>query len=247
MTSTPLTMMIVHSKAYNMRIIDTIESASEICCNVVSGCGVLSELNVDIIDKGDSATIKYKGVIDINNAFIKFYGSVSSGANMFTSIARKLSDVTSELEVLCNNGEIVETKRNDVASIIYFEGELISSDSIRLTYFNSVDTHIYDMAITSDVVGVVDMVNRIENNLRLFVINNNYHRMIEIDGADNTKLNNIHNGDVVRCHFDTFGYQDVYPPIQCTYCYPLDDIKIEQSVIEQAEKEYDIYIKSLLK
>ena len=230
-----------------MRIIDTIESASEICCNVVSGCGVLSELNVDINDKGDSATIKYKGVIDINNAFIKFYGSVSSGANMFTSIARKLSDVTSELEVLCNNGEIVETKRNDVASIIYFEGELISSDSIRLTYFNSVDTHIYDMAITSDVVGVVDMVNRIENNLRLFVINNNYHRMIEIDGADNTKLNNNHNGDVVRCHFDTFGYQDVYPPIQCTYCYPLDDIKIEQSVIEQAEKEYDIYIKSLSK
>ena len=230
-----------------MRIIDTIESASEICCNVFSGCGVLSELNVDIIDKGDSATIKYKGVIDINNAFIKFYGSVSSGANMFTSIARKLSDVTSELEVLCNNGEIVETKRNDVASIIYFEGELISSDSIRLTYFNNVDTHLYDMAIMGDVVGVVDMVNKINHNLRLFVINNNYHRMIEIDGADNIKLNDVHNGDVVRCHFDTFEYQDMYPPIQCTYCYTLDDINIEQSVIEQAKKEYDIYIKSLLK
>ena len=230
-----------------MRIIDTIESASEICCNVISGCGVLSELNVDIIDKGDSATIKYKGVIDINNAFIKFYGSVSSGANMFTSVARKLSDVTSELETLCNNGEMVETKHNDVASIIYFEGELISSDSIRLTYFNSVDTHLYDMAIASDVIGVVDMVNRMDNNLRLFIINNNYHRMIETDCAANTKLNNIHNGDVVRCHFDTFGYQDVYPPIQCTYCYPLADIKIEQDVVEQAEKEYDIYIKSLLK
>ena len=141
-----------------MRIIDTIESASKICCNVISGCGVLSELNVDIIDKGDSATIKYKGVIDINNAFIKFYGSVSSGANMFTPVARKLSDVTSELEVLCNNGEIVETKRNDVASIIYFEGELLSSDSIRLTYFNNVATQPYDMTITSDVVGVVDIV-----------------------------------------------------------------------------------------
>lgn len=234
-----------------MSIIDTIESASEICCNVISGCGVLSELNVDIIDKGDSATIKYKGVIDINNAFIKFYGSVSSGANMFTSIARKLSDVTSELETLCNNGEIVETKRNDVASIIYFEGELISSDSIRLTYFNNVDTHLYDMTIVSDVVGVVDMVNKIDNKLRLFIINNNYHRMIEIDGAANIKLNNIHNGDVVRCHFNTFGYQDTYPPIQCTHCYPLcyplDDIKIEQSVVEQAKKEYDIYIKSLLK
>ena len=105
-----------------MRIIDTIESASELCRNKISGCGVLSELNIDIIDKGDSATIKYKGVIDVNNAFIKFYGSVSSGANMFTPIARKLSDVTSELEVLCNNGEIVETKHNDVASVIYFEG-----------------------------------------------------------------------------------------------------------------------------
>lgn len=230
-----------------MRIIDTIESASEICCNIISGCGVLSELNVDIIDKGDSATIKYKGVIDINNAFIKFYGSISSGANMFTSVARKLSDVTSELEVLCNNGEIVETKRNDVASVIYFEGELISGDSIRLTYFNSVDTHLYDMAIINDIVGVVDMVNKIDNNLRLFIINNNYHRMIELHGRANVKLDDIHNGDVVRCHFDTFGYQDVYPPIQCTYCYPLDDIKIEQVVIEQAEKEYDIYIKSLSK
>lgn len=234
-----------------MSIIDTIESASEICCNVISGCGVLSELNVDIIDKGDSATIKYKGVIDINNAFIKFYGSVSSGANMFTSIARKLSDVTSELETLCNNGEIVETKRNDVASIIYFEGELISSDSVRLTYFNNVDTHLYDMTIISDVVGVVDMVNRIDNKLRLFIINNNYHRMVEIDCAANIKLDNIHNGDLVRCHFNTFGYQDVYPPIQCTHCYPLcyplDDIKIKQFVVEQAKKEYDIYIKSLLK
>lgn len=230
-----------------MRIIDTIESASEICCNVLSGCGVLSELNVDIIDKGDSATIKYKGVIDINNAFIKFYGSVSSGANMFTSIARKLSDVTSELEVLCNNGEIVETKRNDVASVIYFEGELISSDSVRLTYFNSVDTHLYDMAIINDIVGVVDMVNKIDNSLRLFIINNNYHRMIELHGTANVKLDDIHNGDVVRCHFDTFGYQDVYPPIQCTYCYTFDGIKIEQDVIEQAKKEHEIYIKSLSK
>ena len=55
-----------------MRIIDTIESASEVCCNIISGCGILSELNIDIIDKGDSATIKYKGVIDINTAFVKF-------------------------------------------------------------------------------------------------------------------------------------------------------------------------------
>lgn len=230
-----------------MSIIDTIESASEICCNVISGCGVLSELNVDIIDKGDSATIKYKGVIDINNAFIKFYGSVSSGANMFTSVARKLSDVTSELETLCNNGEIVETKHNDVASIIYFEGELISSDSIRLTYFNNVATHLYDMTLISDVVGIVDMVDKINNNLSLFIINNNYHRMIEIDGAADIKLDDIHNGDVVRCNFDTSGYQDVYPPIQCTYCYTLDDIQIEQDVIEQAKKEHDIYIKSLSK
>ena len=230
-----------------MRIIDTIESASEICCNKISGCGVLSELNIDIIDKGDSATIKYKGVIDVNNAFIKFYGSVSSGANMFTSIARKLSDVTSELEVLCNNGEIVETKHNDVASVIYFEGELTSSDSIRLTYFNNEVIQPYDMEITSDVIGIVDGVDEVNNNLRLFVINNNYHRMVEIEGAAIVNLNNVNDGDVVRCHLDTFGYQDICPPIQCTYCYTLDGINIEQDVIEQAKKEHDIYIKSLSK
>ena len=230
-----------------MRIIDTIELASELCRNKISGCGVLSELNIDIIDKGDSATIKYKGVIDVNNAFIKFYGSVSSGANMFTSIARKLSDVTSELEVLCNNGEIVETKHNDVASVIYFEGELMSSDSIRLTYFNNAVTQPYDMEITSDVIGVIDEVDEINNNLRLFVINNNYHRMVEIEGAAIVNLNNVNDGDVVRCHLDTFGYQDISPPIQCTYCYTLDGIRIEQDVIEQAKKEHDIYIKSLSK
>ena len=230
-----------------MRIIDTIESASEVCCNKISGCGVLSELNIDIIDKGDSATIKYKGVIDVNNAFIKFYGSVSSGANMFSSTARKLSDVTSELETLCNNGEIVETKHSDVASVIYFEGELMSSDSIRLTYFNSVVTQPYDMEITSDVVGIVDEVDEVNNNLRLFIINNNYHRMVEIEGAAIVNLGNVNDGDVVRCHLDTFGYQDICPPIQCTYCYTLDGISIEQDVIEQAKKEHDIYIKSLSK
>lgn len=230
-----------------MRIIDTIESASEVCRNKISGCGVLSELNIDIIDKGDSATIKYKGVIDINNAFIKFYGSISSGANMFSSTARKLSDVASELEVLCNNGEIVETKHSDVASVIYFEGELMSSDSMRLTYFNSVVTQPHDMEITSDVVGIVDEVDKVNNNLRLFIINNNYHRMIEIEGAAIVNLDNVNNGDVVRCHLDTFGYQDICPPIQCTYCYTLDGIRIEQDVIEQAKKEHDIYIKSLSK
>ena len=230
-----------------MRIIDTIESASEVCCNKISGCGVLSELNIDIIDKGDSATIKYKGVIDVNNAFIKFYGSVSSGANMFSSTARKLSDVTSELETLCNNGEIVETKHSDVASVIYFEGELMSSDSIRLTYFNNEVIQPYDMEITSDVVGIVDAVDEVNNNLRLFIINNNYHRMVEIEGAAIVNLGNVNDGDVVRCHLDTFGYQDICPPIQCTYCYTLDGINIEQDVIEQAKKEHDIYIKSLSK
>ena len=230
-----------------MRIIDTIESASEICCNKISGCGVLSELNIDIIDKGDSATIKYKGVIDVNNAFIKFYGSVSSGANMFSSTARKLSDVTSELETLCNNGEIVETKHSDVASVIYFEGELTSSDSMRLTYFNNEVIQPYDMEITSDVVGIVDEVDEVNNNLRLFIINNNYHRMVEIEGAAIVNLGNVNDGDVVRCHLDTFGYQDICPPIQCTYCYTLDGINIEQAVIEQAKKEHDIYIKSLSK
>ena len=230
-----------------MRIIDTIESASEVCCNKISGCGVLSELNIDIIDKGDSATIKYKGVIDVNNAFIKFYGSVSSGANMFSSTARKLSDVTSELETLCNNGEIVETKHSDVASVIYFEGELTSSDSMRLTYFNNEVIQPYDMEITSDVVGIVDEVDEVNNNLRLFIINNNYHRMVEIEGAAIVNLHNVNDGDVVRCHLDTFGYQDISPPIQCTYCYTLDGINIEQDVIEQAKKEHDIYIKSLSK
>ena len=230
-----------------MRIIDTIESASELCRNKISGCGVLSELNIDIIDKGDSATIKYKGVIDVNNAFIKFYGSVSSGANMFTPIARKLSDVTSELEVLCNNGEIVETKHNDVASVIYFEGELTSSDSIRLTYFNNEVIQPYDMEITSDVIGIINEVDKVNNNLRLFIINNNYHRMVEIKGAAIVNLDNVNDGDVVRCHLDTFGYQDICPPIQCTYCYTLDGIRIEQDVIEQAKKEHDIYIKSLSK
>ena len=230
-----------------MRIIDTIESASEVCCNKISGCGVLSELNIDIIDKGDSATIKYKGVIDVNNAFIKFYGSISSGANMFSSTARKLSDVTSELETLCNNGEIVETKHSDVASVIYFEGELTSSDSMRLTYFNNEVIQPYDMEITSDVVGIVDAVDEVNNNLRLFIINNNYHRMVEIEGAAIVNLHNVNDGDVVRCHLDTFGYQDICPPIQCTYCYTLDGISIEQDVIEQAKKEHDIYIKSLSK
>lgn len=230
-----------------MRIIDTIESASEVCCNVISGCGILSELNIDIIDKGDSATIKYKGVIDINNAFVKFYGSISSGANMFNPTARKLSDITSELEVLCNNGEMVETKHNDVASVIYFEGELMSSDSIRLTYFNNAVTQPYDMEITSDVIGVIDEVDEINDNLRLFIINNNYHRMIEIEGAVTINLGDINDGDVVRCHFDIFGHQDIYPPIQCVHCWALDGISIEQDVIEQAKKEHDIYIKSLSK
>ena len=123
----------------------------------------------------------------------------------------------------------------------------MSSDSIRLTYFNNVATQPYDMGIVSDVVGIVDEVDKLNGNIRLFIINNNYHRMIEVNGAATIDLDNVHNGDVVLYHFDTFGYEDICPPIQCTHCYKLDDINIEQAVIEQAKKEHDIYIKSLSK
>ena len=123
----------------------------------------------------------------------------------------------------------------------------MSSDSIRLTYFNSIATQPHDMGIISDVIGVVDEVDKLNDNIRLFIINNNYHRMIEVNGAATIDLNNVHNGDVVRWRFDTFGYGDICPPIQCTHCYVLDDIRIEQDVIEQAKKEHDIYIKSLSK
>ena len=59
--------MIAHSKIKNL------DDAIASCTNYVETYGVLSELNIDIIEQGEKIVVKYKGVVDINNAFKAYF------------------------------------------------------------------------------------------------------------------------------------------------------------------------------
>ena len=96
--------MIAHSKIKNL------DDAIASCTNYVETYGVLSELNIDIIEQGEKIVVKYKGVVDINNAFIKIYGSTNNNSLSFATTINTLKSLEAEIITMSNNGEVVDTK-----------------------------------------------------------------------------------------------------------------------------------------
>lgn len=234
-------MMNVHS---NIQPINTIGEAVQTFTHHTQCVGVLSELNVDIFDKGnENIIVKYKGVVDINNAFIKIYGNVSNSSSKFNSMMEKLKSLEAEIKTLSNDGEIIRTEYKSKASVVAIYGMITSPDSIYVDSINEVSSKVspYFQGI---ITGYVLDVNQQNRMAKLFVIDSYYHRTINIVFGANTSFNDVEQGDMLKTYIDVFGYQDQYPPLQCTYYNKLDT-KINDDVIQQALKEHQIFMNAL--
>ena len=154
--------MIAHSKIKNL------DDAIASCTNYVETYGVLSELNIDIIEQGEKIVVKYKGVVDINNAFIKIYGSTNNNSLSFASTINTLKSLEAEIITMSNNGEVVDTKYNHHASVVYLKGKLVSMDAIKVEYINSAPHTLLHKRNSMFVVGLVEDFNielRLCNNV----------------------------------------------------------------------------------
>ena len=227
-------MMIARSKIKNL------DDAIASCANYVETYGVLSELNIDIIEQGEKVVVKYKGVVDINNAFIKIYGSTNNNSMTFATTINTLKSLEAEIITMSNNGEVVDTKYNRHASVVYLKGKLVSMDAIKVEYINSAPHTLLHKRNSMFIVGLVEDFNIEEKWIDLFVFNDYYHQRIRITIDPNTCWSKLNPNDVIRCWFGLKSYDTMYPPIQCTN-FEKTDILISDKVTNQAKQEYEIY------
>lgn len=231
-------MMTVHSNITN------IEQAIQSCQNNITIVGVLSELGVDIIHKGDdNILIKYKGVVDVNSAFIKIYGSVHNNSPLFRPIANTLNELDAEVTTVMNDGEIIETKYNNQASMVYLTGALLNNDSINVSYIKVIESDVVPY-IVGDIVGLLQGVDEENRALNVFIFDGYYHKELKLTYHNTLFTNDLQTNHMVKIKLDTFSYQSQYPPIQCIYCHNIDST-IESQVSEQAINEHNIFMESL--
>ena len=223
--------MIAHSKTIN-----NTDEAISICINNTKLRGVLSELCIDVIKRNDKVTIKYKGVVDVNNAFIPIYGVVNNYSDMFHRTIDTLESLTAELEVMYEDGELVSQGYNNQASIVYVDGKILSQDAIFVSYI-ALNTTTTMTDWTSTLCGIVDEINVEQSTLSLFVINSNHHQNIVLPCRD---MSNIKVSDVVECVVKLQDYQHGHPPMYCEQCVKMP-IKIDDNILQNAKKEYEIY------
>ena len=227
----------------NITTIEHIDEAIQVCSNQVEISGILSELNIDIIKQGEFIVVKYKGVIDTNNAFIKIYGSINNNSTLFNSTINTLKSLVAEIVTMSNNGEIIDTTYHRHASFIYVRGKLSTMDSIKVDYI-SIENPEYKRDNKFYVVGVVEDFDIEDKRIDLFIFNSYYHQKIKIKLDDEAPKHNINRGDLIQCWFGTHDFTNQYPPIQCELYHTLTT-EINKDVMAQAQQEYKIYHKSL--
>lgn len=220
-------------------MISTIEDAIKLCKNEVILKGVLSELDIDVRRTSDNdITLTYKGVVDVNDSYISFYGRVSNGSSMFTSVAKELNALESEIKTESEDGEVVDTSYSNKASRIYMHGGIISPNSIRADYISASTFH---PSFLAHIVGVY--LGKHDDVDRILIINPYYHNIIHVkcDG-DYSKLIN----KTVCVDMDISPYNEDMPPIGVVNIYKASE-QISPNVIDQAKLEHDIYLESMSK
>ena len=228
--------MIAHSNSK----ITNIDEAIFACENRVEICGVLSELNIDIINRARNIIVKYKGVVDVNDAFIRIYGSTNNNLPTFNSVIDALKSLYAEIVTISNNGEIVETQYNQKASLIYLKGKLISMESIKVDYINVAPLNMSSNINFIQLNGIVEDFDKEDGWITLFIMNNHYHQKIDVNISSYTYWDDLDIGNMICCGLNTQPYLLGYPPIHCVDFYTTN-IEIDQNVINQARQEYEIY------
>lgn len=221
--------------------IQSIEIASKICKNDFYANGILSELSVDLVydSNQQKVTVKYKGVIIVDETYIRFYGSVWNTATTFKSIVNTLKNLKCELKCDAINGEIVHHAYSHQASTVCIKGRYLSHNSVWADYIAESFVWNKKEALICQIVGVVIDVDIIKSKIRVLCINQGYHQIVSIYYDDDIKneLNNI----TIRCimHQNHFAYAH---PMSCGKLY-YNEEQIDFDVFTLAKKEYEIFQK----
>lgn len=223
--------------------IQSIESASKICKNDFYANGILSELSVDLVydSNQQKVTVKYKGVIIVDETYIRFYGSVWNTSTTFKSTVNTLKNLKCELKCDAVNGEIVHHTYSHQASTVCIKGRYLSHNSVWADYIAESFVWNKQEALTCQIVGVAIDVDTIERKIKVLCINQGYHQVVTVYCDDNIKdeLNN----KTICCiiHQNRFAHAH---PMSCSKLYRNEE-QIDFDVFTSARKEHEIFQKVL--
>ena len=223
-------------------MINNINDAIKACKNEIILHGTLRELNIDFDDRGDSIVVKYKGVVSLytnNDIWIRFYGIISNNSPMFESIINELKSLNAFIKTISTNGEIDETNYSDLASIVYIRGVVMSATSIKAEYIAHGKESNEDYYL-GEIKGIIIGVNDIDNEITLLILDSYYHKYITLPCQ---MTNYLYQHSIETFNVVLNSYRDNKQPISCERVGVYIDV--DESVIEQAKLEHDIYENSI--
>lgn len=222
--------------------ITKIEEAIGICENQVTLIGVLTELNIDVRNlQNETVSVNYKGVVDCHNAFIKIYGRFTNNDMIFKRAVNSLNSLTANIKTLSENGEITNTTYSKTASMVYVEGKFTSSHSINSDYISSTTKTQEESALYGGIIGVpLEWTD--DKQVKMLILTHHYHNILTFDCFEPHKELK---GKTIYMESMYNSYDNgQYEPIVMVTVKIMDD-QIDQSVIDQALTEHDIFIASI--
>lgn len=224
-------------------VVNSIDDAIALCENQVTLIGVLTELNIDIknISHTDNVTVLYRGVVDCHNAFIKIYGRFTNNDMIFERAVQSLNNLTANIRTLSENGEITDTTYSKTASMVYVEGKFTSSHSINADYISSTTKTQEESALYGDIIGVpLEWTD--DKQVKMLILTHHYHNILTFDCFEPHKELK---GKTIYMESMYNPYDNgQYEPIVMATVNVMKE-QIDQSVIDQALTEHDIFIASI--
>lgn len=229
--------------------INTIDEAIRRCSNEITFSGVLTELNINIINRGEDIIVKYKGVVDKDNAFIQIYGTMSNNNIRFSSTLEELKSLQANIITLSEDGEITSTKFSNKAHVVYVRGKVINENSVSVQYMARSTSN--ENVFENNIIGVIEDINLENNKVTLFIIDDYYHQTLSLechtkcieDLVSTYKNKDMHDTSLTKLILNTLPYTNNITPFICSDIVMYDD-NISMSVINQAKLERDIYLAS---
>lgn len=223
-------------------MINTTDDAIKICKNEITLVGGLDELLIDVTAKGDSALVKYSGVVVVNGCYITFYGKITNSSSAFYQTIDSLNQLKASVKSVCVNGEDGVEYHKDT-SVVYVIGRLSAPNSINATYIAPTTSDTY--AFLENVVGIPFSIDK--DVCKVLIFNNHYHNVvtIQIDNPD------VLGEDILfkMVQFDVVlhNYTEVDNTAMSLKPRRIVDADIDRNIVDNAIKSHQIYLGSLSK
>lgn len=243
-------------------MIDTMEELIAQCKNKIKVVGSLYELALFFNKKNDSIVLRYKGVVRVNNAFIRINGQLYENDRAFYNfldefgISYKITQnilhkeysttnalISPSILTITINDERVYTKMHSPREcFVYVSGRIANNGSVKAQYIRLARATETD-GIRYELSGVAYSKND-NDELEILIADNDHHQTITIPSI--TPINAFY---LYSFHIDWQKLVITDMVIRGVHTSTIRDAMlidyVSDDLINQVKTEYDIYIEAM--